>query len=216
LAAGTYFYRWFANDSLGNLNYSEKKYYIINKAENHLTLLSSGGWAYSYGTESTFSCSSTFGSPNLYIDNILALNPANIVLAAGSHSIKCNISESENYTSEMSQGTLTISKALSQTSLTFDKSSPQTYGNSLIPACSVAVGSGSASLSLDGNIISSGELLNLSAGTYSFNCSQPGNQNYTSSSNYSQFIISKAQNSVILAAYPSSPAIYGNTSNFSC
>ena len=198
LAAGTYSYKWLANDSYGNLNNSGIIYYSVNKAENTLTLLSSASWNYDYGTESSFSCSSLYGTPKLYINNSEFTNPVTIILQAGQHNIKCNISETENYSSGMAQGALTINKADSQVSLTFDKTSPQIYRTNITPSCSLLTGIGTPVLRMDGNIISSGAELSLGAGNYSFNCSLNSSQNYSYSENVSIFIIDKTSGNISL------------------
>ncbi len=199
LAAGTYSYKWWANDTLGNLNNSGIKGYTIKKAENNLTLLSSDGdWLITYGTETTFECFAGYGTPNLYINNTEVSNPVTIILAAGTHSIKCNVSESQNYTSEMSQGTLIVNRASSQTSLVFDKSPPQTYGTSITPNCSVISGVGNTVLTLNGSVIISEQALTLGAGTWNFNCSLAESQNYSTSSEQINYIINKTQGNISL------------------
>jgi len=188
-SAGTLTFNY---STAGNENYTSNsavKDLIINKADNSLILLSSSGWGYSYGIESTFTCNSDYGSPKLYIDNIDFVNPSALILSAGLHNIKCNISETENYTSGLSQNTFTINKALSQTSLTFDKTNPQTYGTAITPTCSILIG-WAETLSLTNGTL--GEAETLGAGLWDFNCSYLGNENYTSSSNFSQFTINKA------------------------
>lgn len=220
LAAGTYFYKWWANDTLGNINNSGIKSYITEKADNTLILLSSAGWDYNYGIESTFSCSviSGYGTPKLYIDNIEVSNPITKILSSDSYFIKCNISESQNYTGSdgMYQGVLTVNKASSQTSLTFNKTSPQIYGTSITPSCSVISGVGTANLTLNGSIINQGQALVPGAGTWNFNCSLSESQNYTSSSNFSQFTINPNSTTTNVIVNPSSGINYGAASNFSC
>ncbi|MEM0465477.1 MAG: DNRLRE domain-containing protein [Candidatus Pacearchaeota archaeon] len=217
LAAGTYSYYWWANDSLGNFNKSQMRYYLINKSYNNVTLISSVGWSpITYGTEVTFECFADYGIPNLYINNNIVSNPINIILEVGTHNIKCNISESQNYTSGTSQGTLTVNKADSKVSLTFDKTSPQTYGVFIIPNCSVVTGVGTPELFMNGESVSSGVPLYLGAGNYNFNCSLNSSYNYSYSENLSVFVINKASTLTNVLVNPASPIVYGNFSNFSC
>ena len=75
--------------------------------------------------------------------------------------------------------TLVVNQASSQTSLSFDKTSPQTYGNTITPTCSIITGVGTPVLYMNGNTIPSGSPLTLGAGTYSFNCSLATSQNYS-------------------------------------
>lgn len=218
LAAGSYSYRWWANDTLGNINNSGARYYSVARADNILTLLSSAGWNYNYGILSTFSCSAVFGTPGLYINNLEVSNPISFGLGAGNHFVKCNISESQNYSGSNgdSQNTLTVNKASSQTSLTFDKTSPQIYGSSITPICSVISGIGNPELRLNEEVINSGEALDLGAGNYNFNCSLLSSQNYTYSENISNFIINPVSTTTNVSTSPESGIEYGTESNFSC
>ena len=217
LAAGTYSYKWWANDSMGNLNYTNLRYYSVSKATNILTLLPSPpGWTYDYNTELTFNCPSSFGSPKIYINNLEVLNPVSIVLSAGSHNIKCNITESQNYTSGLSASLLTINKASSELSLTFDKTSPQQYKNYITPSCSIVSGIGTPVLNLNDAIINSSESILLGADLWNFNCSLTESQNYTTSTNLSQFIINKAIPTTNVITTPNYPITYNTPSNFSC
>jgi len=215
-AAGTYVVSCNSTDNQNYTGSSQQASYVINKADNTLTLLSSAGWSYNYGTESIFSCFAVYGAPKLYINNTEQINPITIILAAGLHNVKCNISESQNYSSEMSQGALTVNKASSQTSLTFDKTSPQFYGTSITPSCSVISGVGTSNLTLNGNEINSGQALILGAGTWSFNCSLAESQNYTYSENVSSYIINPALTTTNVLVNPGSGINYGTESNFSC
>jgi hypothetical protein len=132
------------------------------------------------------------------MNNIEVSNPFSAVLGAGNYNIKCNISESQNYSYGESSGFQEVSKAQSIISLTFDKTSPQIYGNLITPFCSFVSGVGITSLKINETTIVSGELLDLSAGQWAFNCSYSGNQNYTSSTNYSIYTINRAAGNIRL------------------
>jgi len=108
LAVGNYSYYWWANDSLGHYNVSGIRNLTINKATNTLTLASSAGWAYYSSSSSTLSCSADYGTPKLYQDDVEITNPTTASYSAGTYAIKCNISESQNYSSASTSSTLTI------------------------------------------------------------------------------------------------------------
>ncbi len=216
LAVGNYAYKWWANDTNGNINNSVIRYYTVKKADSNVILLSSAGWNYNYGTETIFRCNTDYGSPRLYINNTEFSNPSTLTLAAGSYTIKCNITSSENYTSGTAQNTLIINKIPSQASLTFDKTSPQTYETLITPSCSRIIGEENPAITLNGDIITSGQALSLGAGTWRFNCSIDGSQNYTASGNFSQFIINPDSTITAIIAFPNPPVSYGTASNFSC
>ncbi|MEK7825695.1 MAG: hypothetical protein AAB266_04640, partial [Nitrospirota bacterium] len=86
----------------------------------------------------------------------------------------------------------TIIKAQSSTSLTFDKTTPQTYGTPITPTCSIAVGVGTQTLTMNKTTIASGTQLTLGAGNYQFNCSLAETQNHTSSQKIATFVINQA------------------------
>ncbi|MFA5856909.1 MAG: hypothetical protein WC867_06110 [Candidatus Pacearchaeota archaeon] len=123
------------------------------------------------------------------ISNIFIFNKSN--LATGTYEYFWYGNDSNGNYNRSQNRSYVISKSNSQTSLFFDKISPQDYTNSIIPNCSVISGIGSAVLRLNGNIISSGLPLVLGAGTHVFNCSLLGTQNYSYSENVSSFVINK-------------------------
>ena len=97
-----------------------------------------------------------------------------------------------------------VNKIASQTSLNFDKSSPQSYGTAITPICSLITGLGSVSL-INGT---SGIPETLGVNTWNFNCSYAGNQNYTSSSNQTYFTISKSNSNCQVFFNITSPKAY--------
>ncbi len=214
LAAGTHSYRWWANDSYGNFNSSELKYYTISKADNTLTLTSSVGWsAINYGTEAEFSCSAMYGTPKLYINNVEVVNPKTIVLGAGTHNIKCNISESANYSAGISSGTLTVNKA--SPVLTFLANSGTANLSLMYPLqvnITAIANFGTVGLDKDSvNYLSSNGLnVSLSAGSYLFRANITGNANYSDVSySYYNVTINKADSHVSIVFDKASPQSYG-------
>jgi len=89
-------------------------------------------------------------------------------------------------------GSYTVNQATSQTSLTFNIPSPQTYSTPVTPTCSAIYGDGEVVLEMDGSTITSGAAIIIGAGTRTFNCSYAETANYTGSQNISSYIINKA------------------------
>lgn len=140
-----------------------------------------------------------------------SLNISNAVYSAGTISANYSTSGNANYTSKSAVFTVTINKANSQTSLTFDKTSPQNYLTAITPTCSLITGVGSVSLTNG----TSGVSETLGAGAWDLNCSYAGNTNYTASSNFSQFTINKITPSTNMQITGTTPIIYPTTSDFS-
>ncbi|MFA4952888.1 MAG: hypothetical protein WC584_01555 [Candidatus Pacearchaeota archaeon] len=113
----------------------------------------------------------------------------------------------------------TINKSESQTSLTFDKNSPQIYGAQINATCKLISGVGSVVLYRNGINVNSdenGKLVTLGAATWNYNCSLVLSQNYSASENISSFTINQASTTTNISVFPTSPIIYGTASNFSC
>jgi len=199
LAVGTYNYVWYANDSFGNENNSlSGSYEVIQNSSYVLAIDLSPSDSEVYGVETTATGS---GCPsgvtcNLFINDSSASNPDVQTLGAGVWSYTFNTTGNVNYSSSSISDLLTISKTSSQTNLTFDKTSPQDYGTEIIPSCSIITGEGSAVLTLDGDIITSGVGVTLGVGIYSFNCSLTESTNYSYSENVSSFTISQISSEV--------------------
>jgi len=198
LAVGNYTYIF---NVTGNANYSDvsSKTMTINitKAGNPVTLLLNGvagNLSITYPQQLNATANSGVGT-KLYRNgtDVTSENKLNVSLPAGYYTYLVNATGNENYSANSTGITYyaNISKGTSQTSLTFDKTSPQTYGTAITPTCSIITGQGSAVLTMNGSVITSGNALTLGAGTYSFNCSLAVSTNYTYSENVSSFTIDK-------------------------
>ncbi len=93
-----------------------------------------------------------------------------------------------------------VSKAPSTCSLTFDKTSPQTYPTQINASCSCTNPEANPKLYRNGTDVTneSNQLVTLPAGTWYYVCNVTETQNYTSASNSSTFIIEKADPSPYL------------------
>lgn len=107
-----------------------------------------------------------------------------------------------------------VVKNQSVTSLTFDKTSPQDYKTLITPTCATVNGTASPVLKLNGNIISSGFALELSAGNHIFNCTYTEDAGYYSSDNGSIFIINKISPTSNMEITGTTPITYLTLSDF--
>lgn len=114
LAAGTYTYRWYTNDSQNVWNSTAQQTFTVNKATPTLSISGTGTYTYPYtstvsGSESNLGDSDV--TYNLYRDGILVTNPETIELGAGSYTYEFNTTGGQNYTSASITSTLIINKA---------------------------------------------------------------------------------------------------------
>ncbi|MCX8159245.1 MAG: Ig-like domain-containing protein, partial [Candidatus Pacearchaeota archaeon] len=123
------------------------------------------------------------------------------VNATGDVGTKCKFYAFANKTSEMSisnstpKWNVTIDKAISRCYLSFDKTSPQNYGNVINASCYCTNQEASAKLYRNGIDVTSSEnnkFVLLGAGNYNYVCNVSATQNYTNASNSSLFVINKA------------------------
>ena len=210
LSAGTFpYYFWAYGNGTNNLFNNSITYYytIAQNSSYNMTVI--GTTPITYGTVAGISnttCPSQLVC-NLYRNDTGAItSPDNSILGVGYYRYTYNSTGNINYTSQSNSNfVLEVDKANSQTSLTFDKTSPQSYPNSITPTCTLITGVGSVSLTNGTSGVS--EVLGVN--TWNFNCSYAGNTNYSASSNSSNFQITQNTTYVLsLAITPSTNEIY--------
>lgn len=116
LAAGTYSYSFWYNDSLGNAQPSGSYSYIVTQATPVINLTSSAGWTIDQFTATTFVCAADNSEANvsLYNDTALLNTSATPVTytqtfsVIGGFTITCNRTSSQNYTANANVSTLTV------------------------------------------------------------------------------------------------------------
>ncbi len=179
LAAGSYDWEWFAKT--GGENHTASGTYTINQATPSLSLSASPSWNETWPIETNISGS---GCPsqltcNLYRNDGAVSNPDVQNLAAGSYVYVYNTSGNENYTTASETETLTINKATNNTvTVSIDPSTSVAYGTETTVTCS-DVGGATLTLTRNGVGVTSPSTAVLSTGTYVFNCSATGHENYT-------------------------------------
>ncbi|MHA1201314.1 MAG: LamG-like jellyroll fold domain-containing protein [Candidatus Heimdallarchaeaceae archaeon] len=95
----------------------------------------------------------------------------------------------------------TINKAIAQTSLVFNETTPINFGTQLNASCSILSGVGSVVLYRDGVDVTATEnglSAALGAGTYNYECNLTESQNYTAATNISTFIVNQIASEVNL------------------
>jgi hypothetical protein len=206
LAAGTYTYKWYANDTSDNWGKTLNQTYVLDKAITALFLTITPSSSVSYGTLTTVSCSSNNleSSPTLTRNTTGVSNPDANVLAAGVYNYACTAIATNNYTSASATGTLTVSKAAPVINLTLngqdsDITLPAGGGEVNATATLVAPASGDLNLTNAGVLFASGAspLQNstsfTTSGTYAIAASYGGNDNYTLGSKSHNVVVQSAQ-----------------------
>jgi len=192
LAAGSYGYIWYGNDSAGNVNSTGLLSYTIDKAQT-VCSISGANVTYPGLVNVSASCDNAEASLELYRDgvDVTSENGVGVSLPFGSYVYKVNVSETANYTANSESLTVVVSVGVGDASLYVDNSMNDFIGefpqeNILINA-SLDAGDGNIDVFLDGVSIYSGagpfsELRNLSLGYYNISVVYSGNINWSSDS----------------------------------
>ena len=204
LAAGTYGYRWYANDTAGQWNSTNLLSYVINRADPsafmHLALNGvEADLSIVYGTQSNatgwFELSSQDLTFNLYRNSSLVAtgSPASEIalLGAGVYVYEYNTSGGQNYTAASITRVLNVTKATSQVNLLLNGTDGNitVNTNELVNITCQLLNPASGYVEVYDNetIIGSGnapiEILTsyASEGLHNITCIYPETQNYSSS-----------------------------------
>ncbi|MEM4247894.1 MAG: hypothetical protein QXH80_01385, partial [Candidatus Nanoarchaeia archaeon] len=194
LAAGTYNYRWYANDTANNWNSTPAFTFTIDKAITALLLSYNPSSTVSYGTQSNVSCTANNAesSPTITRGGVGVSNPDVQTLAAGNYNYACTSATTQNYTSGSTAGTLTVNKASPVVNLTLngqDSDLTVDTGTTVnIIATLVTPAVGDLNLTENGVQINYGaspltnSITYNTADTYAIEASYAGNENYTAGS----------------------------------
>ena len=196
LAAGTYVWKTYANDTSNNINSTDQWTYTVSKASTTCSLTFTPSSPSDYGTPLNVSCSCTNpeSTAALYrngTDVTAAENNQNTTLAAGSYSYVCNTSETQNYTSSSNSSTFKINKLSSAVNLTlnsFDSNISVEVYSDVNATASRITGESTIQLYRQGTLINSGttSITNTTnettIGTINYTILYPSSQNYSSNS----------------------------------
>jgi len=210
LPAGTYKYKWVANDSAGNTRTTGEYTFVITRATPAMSLTFSPSASETYGTQTTATCSLTAGDAGnnvkLYRNGAAVQIGPNTVsdvqtLAAGNYDYYCEYIESQNFTVlTTAVNTLTISKAAVDVRLWLngaEADAQQTYGTGSNATATIDVSGLTFGLTRNGQQMASGtdilsDVGTLAAGVYTYVASFAGNENYTADSATFKLTVDKA------------------------
>ena len=196
LSAGTYAYRWYANDTAGNTNGSfPQTIYTVNRSSRSVSISFDKTSPQNYGTQINVSCSVSAGSGdgtlklyrNIsdYVD-VTSENNQFVILPAGTWSYLCNITEGTNYTGAETSDVFVVNKVAPNISIvtncTWGGTEYETICNQ---TAYVNAGDYSATKILyrNGTQVGSGtpasEVIRLEAGSHFYNYTYEESENYT-------------------------------------
>ncbi|KKM80861.1 hypothetical protein LCGC14_1335560, partial [marine sediment metagenome] len=201
LAAGTYNYRWYANDTSGNSNNTETGSYTINKANPSSNMAISGTTPIEYPTTSDFSPSETNTGDG---GCSYSMDKSNKVYGVTTWTFNYSTSGCTNY----SAGSVTKNLVVNINSslvLGISGTTPITYGTSTNVAGSDCPSQLSCSLDIPNKVYGVG------VSPVTFNYSSSGNTNYSAVSITKAITINKATPTGSVSG--TSPITYGTAGN---
>ncbi len=188
LAAGTYDYYWYANDSAGNVNNSQNGTYVINVAAGSIALLlnsTSGNINISYPSQVNASTASSTGQTvTLLRDGADVTSSNNLFqnLGVGYYNFTSNAAANQNYTAVTISRFANVTKGTLNGSISIAPSTAVTY-----PTETTSTGSESNagdadvtySLYRNGVSVSNPHVITLGVGTYTYKFNGTSGTNWT-------------------------------------
>ncbi|MEA3430519.1 MAG: hypothetical protein U9R08_04565, partial [Nanoarchaeota archaeon] len=202
LAAGSYTWKMYANDTSGNLNVTDTFTYTVQKAATTVSLTLNtiqDNVTVTYPNTVTAVYSTNAATASMYRDSIDVTSelgvPRSLGVAVYNYTV-INLGD-ENYTESSITYYATVQRATGTCSLSFNPVSPQTYPVSVTALCSCT-----NSETLTRNNLDATSEINvatlLGAGLHEYNCSSVETQNYTSAEDIDNYTIYKATSSIDL------------------
>jgi len=193
MAAITYNYKWYANDTDNNNASTPTETYTIEKAITALFLTSSPSNTVTYNTSTSVGCLvyNPESSPSLTRNGTGVSNPDNATLAAGTYNYACTASATQNYSIASTTGSLTVSRATSTLSINLSPSSSIVYGTNATATCSVNNAEIGAQLYLDSAPVANPYTALLAAGNHTYTCNATASQNFTNATASSVLTVDK-------------------------
>jgi parallel beta-helix repeat protein len=213
LAAGNYSYRWSANDTAGNANYTDLLIYEIQKAATTTNVITQPTSPITYGTASNFSCYNSALLPmNLYVNGTNKTDEKGLSLtrAAGSYTVNCTSDDNENYTGGSEQINYLINRALQTAALVINETSPIAYDTYINATCNGEMFKNDANVTGE---ISSAVLLG--AGSYNYSCKLYESENYSYDDDNMTFVVNQFAPNLTISILPSSSVTDGTITNVS-
>lgn len=185
LAAGTYNYRWYANDTSNNVNSTVVTTFTVSQAVSSALLYLNGNRsnvAAIYSTQTNASAYAQNGTVTLYRDGAAVNNPEIASLAVGTYNYTALNPGNQNYSSSSEIWFLTVTQSVDTVNLFLDGNQSNitiTYGTQSNATATST--SGTHQLFRDGVLVSNPEIATLGVGTYIYKANSTGNTNTTAS-----------------------------------
>ena len=191
LGAGTRTYRWYANDTSGNMNSTMNGSYTINKNTTSLALAITPGTTVTYEAETTATGSNCPSQLTciLYRNGASVSNPNTATLAVDVYNYTYNTTGNTNYTGASNSTNLTVNQNNGACNVLFNETSPITYPSMFRVFTDCTSG---FTLFRNGTSISNNSEQAPGAGAYNFSVIRTDTQNYSNTFDQEQFIINKA------------------------
>ena len=184
LGAGMWNITWEAYD--GTSTSTDTFWYEITKNVSLCSLSFSPSKTITYLTNLTVTCSCTNPETTATLwrneTNVTDENNTPVLLGAGSYFYKCNVTETENYTSASTNDTVTVNKADSQLSLSASPGWTMTFGQTATISCTARSEAGTPTLKVDSITVSNPYSFQPTIGEYDVECSISDSANFTPSS----------------------------------
>jgi len=184
LGAGMWNITWEAYDGISTS--TDTFWYEITKNVSLCSLSFSPSKTITYLTNLTVTCSCTNPETTATLwrngTNVTDENNTPVLLGAGSYFYKCNVTETENYTSASTNDTVTVNKADSQLSLSASPGWTMTFGQTATISCTARSEAGTPTLKVDDVIVSNPYSFQPTIGEYDVECSISDSANFTPSS----------------------------------
>ncbi len=205
LGAGKYVYRWFANDTAGNVNSTPTRTYNIKKGESEVRLYLNGtenNITITYGEYANITATLNI-SQNFYVykngDQINSgyspLYKITENFASGEKNITAYYGGNENYSQDYKTYFIKVNKKSPSLLISINPSETVSYETETNSSCSIIEGDPGNTLTLyrNNSQVAQGtdkteEIKTLGASTYNYTCHYQESQNYTSIYNRDNFL----------------------------
>ncbi|MFC1741739.1 beta strand repeat-containing protein, partial [Nanoarchaeota archaeon] len=201
LGFGTYSYVWFANDSAGNMDNTPTYSYGVARATSTCSVVFDPATPATYNdaVNASCSCTSPEASETLWREgaSITSENNVDTIIGAGTYNYSCQAAQTQNYTSAQNDSSYTVNQG---TPLLYIISSPswsETYETYTNISCTANTAQVTPTLYRDGTAVSaSGDYQQLGVATYNYTCNNTATQNYSSTINTTDLVITQAADAV--------------------
>jgi len=204
LAVDSYYWKSYARDGSTNNASTSVFDYAVVKATSlcYLNFIPPSSSTYGNPVNANCSCTSGEAEAKLYrngTDVTVTENGQSVILAAGTYSYACNISQTQNYTYAENTSTYTVNQATPTLSLAAQPSWNVTYGSTTNISCSASTPQITPQLYRNGTLVSNPNVATPAAGMYDYTCNATATQNYTAPAGQSNTLsVNKAASSINL------------------